>query len=410
MATYNIILDKRYEKKSGKYNVSILLSENKKKIYLNLGIVMNEREYDKVFENRKLTKDSEKIRDEVNKLIIKAKSVYSRIGLTDYKLFRKLMDEDEENSAGQANIRTMTLSELWNEYIQYKQSINTISTGTIDIYRYALRQILKFKGDIKVQEVTSDFLYQFESFYIKTQNSFATLGVHLRTLRAVLKFGMLKSKISSDFVFPFLEYRIRNFQPPKQVLSDSDIQKILEIKEFETHQEEYARNIWLLLYRMHGINFIDLVGLKWTQKQGNYFLITRYKTKNTRRINPRPIKVKISEKIQELLDIVGKETSPYVLGLLHKVDFSESYLKNATKRNRRTINQNLKKISEKIGLQKPLRISHSRDAFATSLKRGGMDILAISEYMNHANPQTTLNHYLDTFDDDKLDEVGKILK
>jgi integrase len=409
MATYNIILDKRYEKKSRKYNVSILITEKKNKIYLNSGLVLSDKEFEKYFQNRKITKESEIIREEVNKLIVKAKSVYARIGLTDLKLFRKLMAEDEMSADKQCDIRNILLSELWDEYILYKQSINTISTGTIDSYRYALRQIIKFKPEIKVVEITSDFLYQFESFYAKTGNSFATLGIHLRTLRAVLKYGIHKRKIPADYVFPFIEYRIRNFQPPKETLTSSEIGKIQEYVDFDTPQEEYSRDIWLLLYRMHGINFIDLIRLQWSHKRGNYFLITRYKTKNTRRINPRPIKIKISEKIQELLDKLGNPDSPYVLGLLHKLEYHENYLKNATKRNRQTINKNLKRLTKKLGLSKPLRISHSRDSFATSLKRGGMDILMIAECMNHANPQTTLNHYLDTFEDDRLDEVGKIL-
>jgi hypothetical protein len=91
---------------------------------------MSDKEFEKYFQNRKITKESEIIREEVNKLIVKAKSVYARIGLTDLKLFRKLLTEDEMPADNQCDIRNILLSELWDEYIMYKQSISSLSNRT----------------------------------------------------------------------------------------------------------------------------------------------------------------------------------------------------------------------------------------------------------------------------------------
>ena len=58
-----------------------------------------------------------------------------------------------------------------------------------------------------------------------------------------------------------------------------------------------------MLYRLNGINFIDLLKLRWDNIQGNRFVFYRHKTLKTRRNNIRPIEVVINSKVQKLLAI-----------------------------------------------------------------------------------------------------------
>ncbi len=46
-------------------------------------------------------------------------------------------------------------------------------------------------------------------------------------------------------------------------MTNDEIKKVAELKEFESKQEEYARDIWLFLYRCNGINFTDLQRMRW---------------------------------------------------------------------------------------------------------------------------------------------------
>jgi hypothetical protein len=67
--------------------------------------------------------------------------------------------------------------------------------------------------------------------------------------------------IPKHYQYPFGKggYCISNFWPKKQVLSNEEIKQIVGFTDFENKNEEYARDIWLFLYRCSGINFTDLL-------------------------------------------------------------------------------------------------------------------------------------------------------
>ena len=56
--------------------------------------------------------------------------------------------------------------------------------------------------------------------------------------------------------------------------------------------------------------------MKWENIVGDYFIFTRWKTRNTRKNNIKPIKSPITNGIKELLISVGDKSSPYILGQL----------------------------------------------------------------------------------------------
>jgi len=45
-------------------------------------------------------------------------------------------------------------------------------------------------------------------------------------------------------------------------MSNEDIQRFIDYDNFESKQEKYARDIWVLLYYCNGINFADLLRMK----------------------------------------------------------------------------------------------------------------------------------------------------
>lgn len=212
--------------------------------------------------------------------------------------------------------------------------------------------------------------------------------------------------IPITYEYPFSQYKIPDFKPPKYVISNNQIQAIIDCKEFDDLWEEYARDVWVLQYRMNGINFIDLLKLRWDQKIGNHFILTRHKTRRTRRNNIRQIQIFISEKIQSSLDKIGDKNSKFVLGQINMEDYNETYLMNRNKKLKTKINYYLKKVGKRLNLSMSLDISMARDAYANTLKRANVNPLKISENMNHSDPRTTQMHYLDMFDQDTLDDAN----
>ena len=79
-----------------------------------------------------------------------------------------------------------------------------------------------------------------------------------------------KRTIPSTFPYPFGKggYSIGSTWPKKQVLKNSEIRKIIALKDFKNAEQEYARDIWLFLYRANGINFADLLRMRWDNIKG----------------------------------------------------------------------------------------------------------------------------------------------
>jgi hypothetical protein len=108
---------------------------------------------------------------------------------------------------------------------------------------------------------------------------------------------------------------------------------------------------------MNGINFVDALKLRWDDQQGNKFVFYRHKTRRTRRNNIRAIEVKVSPKIQELLDKIGDKESSFVLGQISDEEYTEQYLINKNHKLKGKVNHYLKKLGKRLGLSMSLDIS-----------------------------------------------------
>ena len=63
----------------------------------------------------------------------------------------------------------------------------------------------------------------------------------------------------------------------------------MDLKEFDSPEQEYARDIWLLLYRCNGSNFADLLRMRWSNINRKDIRFYRQKTETTRKKNVKQI-------------------------------------------------------------------------------------------------------------------------
>jgi integrase len=414
MSKIKICLRTVHKNKENKYPVCIRITKPKT-VYLQVkGVFMSEKEFNSIFLSNRPTKAASDVRLSYNQLIYRAERIIEILSPFSEKQFRRLFYDDKYNLeipfVKNPN-NSLSLAELFEYCIESKLENGKIGKSTAQNYRYVLRRLLSFQADVNVTDISADWLSRFEKYFLENGiDDFkslkrATLGIVIRTLRSVINYNKQKKRIPSTYEYPFFEYKIPNYIPPKFVISNEEISRIIECTEFKSPREEYARDVWVLLYRMQGINFVDLLQLMWSDLEGNHYVFERHKTRRTRRHNFRPITVQVTEKIKASLDKIGDSSSPFVLGLINQEDYNETYLNNINARWKKNINKHLRKIGERLGLSQKLDIAMARDAYANTLKRAGVDAMKIAEKMNHASPKTTLTHYLDSFDQDTLDAV-----
>jgi len=217
----------------------------------------------------------------------------------------------------------------------------------------------------------------------------------MRNLRTIINyFTHVVKTITKEYEYPFGPggFTVSGYFPSTQVLKEPEIQSIIDLKEFKTKEHEFARDVWVMLYRFNGANFADLLKMKWSQINGNYIFFTRKKTESTRKNNRKPIIVPITEKLKDSIAPVGDKNSPFFLGLL-KEEYDENFFKNRNHKIRQQINQKLKDIGDKLKLSQPLNLGTARDCYANTLDLNNIPLKQISQMLGHSNVVIT-EHYL----------------
>jgi len=386
MATFNIVLDKRTKLKEDKYNLAVRMVNGNDVMYINLQ-KMTESQYDKAFNKKVKDKESREFLDICNGYISKCEKILSELNPFNKEIFRKRFWETDKDKP-----KSLLLNELFDYYMENKENIKPT---TIDSLRYTKNRFENFKAGASVGDVTVIFLRKFEKNEVDKENSRATIDHHMRNLRTIINYFIHYVKaIPKEYEYPFGPggFTVSGYFPSTQVLKEAEIQSIIDLKEFQSDEHKFARDVWVMLYRFNGANFADLLRMKWSQLKGDYIFFTRKKTEDTRKNNRKPIIVPLTDKLKDSIVCVGDKKSPFLLGLLNE-GYDENFFKNRSHKIRQQINQKLTDIGAKLELSRPLNLGSARDCYANTLDKNNTDIKKISQMLGHSNVVIT-EHYL----------------
>jgi len=370
-------------------------------MYINVG-KLTEQQYDKVFVKKFQDKDSIAFRETCNGYISKCEKIFEQLKPFNKTRFREMFKEKDKDAH-----HSLLLSALFDAYIEKDENLKP---KTKDAIKYTRNRLEDFKKGMSVGDVTINFLKRFEKKKMAEGSSQATIDHHMRNLRLVINyFRDVEKIIPTQYEYPFGKGRfsISSFFPNKQVLKESEIRSVIEMKEFVSKGVEYARDIWLLLYRCNGANFADLLRMKWDQSEGDYIVFTRKKTENTRKNNKKDIIVPLTDKLKELIEKIGDKSSPYILGLLNE-GYTDRFFENKNHKIKQIINRDLAKIRAKLKLTTPLQLGKARDAYASTLLRNGESKDDIGQMMGHSNSVVT-EHYLASIDTERTFKINQSL-
>jgi len=409
MATINLRLDKRGNRpdKHGRFNLSVILQHQGEVLYLNVD-KLTEQQYNHVFVKRSLDEKSKEYRQRCDEFLEKAEKIFLSINPFDRQKFRdEFYKEEVKENVIKVEPKEMTFFEMFDYFREYKR-LKPTSKSRMSTAR---NQLEKFKPGLSYKDITADFLHDFEYEISKRGVSPSTISGYMTDIRTVLNYHRNITKlIPQEYNYPFggSGYGIKTFFPSKIVLSAEEIQAIAELTEFETKKQEWARDIWLFLYRCNGINFIDLLAMRWDHIQGGSFRFFRTKTKTTRRSNIKPITAPIDSKLQEVLDKIGVKESPFILGQM-KEGYKDETLTNKSHKLSAIINKELNYITRKLNLSLNLVLDLARDSYATTLNRNGRAINHIAELMGHASPVVTSQHYVGQLTVEQAKDINSCL-
>lgn len=392
MAKFNLYLDTRVEKKGGLYNLTIRVNVGNEQFFLIIS-KMTIVQHHNIFVKTSMDKASIEFRETCTLYINKCEKIYRGQKQFNKDEFRTLFFKKEEESN---NTGSLFLSDLFDQFINENKSLKP---KTQKHFQYTRNVFSNHSPNINVLDINPAYINQFVKTRTKNNVTQSAIDSSLRDLRRIINyFSNENCVIPSSYRYPFGKggYSIQNFFPRKLVMSNDNIKSIIELKEFSSEHEEYAKNIWEILYRCNGINFADLLRMRWDNIKGDYLIFFRKKTETTRKNNKKEIVVPLSNELLALFERVGKKHSPFIIGKLNE-GYADNTFENKSKKMSKQINKDLKSLGTKLGITIPLKLKTARDAYATSLRRAGVSKDDIGEMLGHSNSIVT-EHYLASID------------
>lgn len=280
--------------------------------------------------------------------------------------------------------------------------------GNSMIYDTVLKGLERFAGaNILYHSITADWLKRYEKFLLDEKKSYSTIGIHMRTLRAILneakRIGIIK-----ESVYPFGrdKYEVKTAEGRKMALTLEQIGQIVRYDDGSPATAKY-RDYWLFLYLCNGINVADFVKLKFSNIENGEIFFVRQKTERTTR-SRKEIRAIVTDEMQAIIDRWGNSPLPdnYIFPIL-KGNEDAVTAKKKTQYLTRAINKRMAEIGKKLE-NGNISTYTARHSFATILKRSGANIAYISKSLGHNNLQTT-EHYLASFEKEERQKNASYL-
>ena len=392
--TVTLYLDTRRAKSNGKYPVKLRLYHGTTAKHYRTGIDASEDEFFNAYQSKKPRKEYAELKVKLNAIESKANDSVEDLDPFTFEKFER----KQYGSKGDA----------WNVCSYYKKYIEKLKTedrfGTANSYELSLKSILYFKNNGKeveneylaFHEITPEFLTKYEKWMLENERGLTTVGIYLRSLRAIFNMAIQEGDIKLD-IYPFgkRRYQIPAGRKVRKALSKDDLKVLYNYELPENSEQAKARDFWFFSYQCNGMNIKDLLDLKYKDIQGNSLVFTRSKTKNTTKTNSKPIIVPITDYVKQVIKKYGnintnKENYIFQIYPEGVTEFDKLRIKLNFLR---FINQHIKKLAEAAGVTTDISTYWARHSFTTNAIRSGASMEFIQDSLGHQDMKTTMNYW-----------------
>lgn len=295
--------------------------------------------------------------------------------------FKSKIDKlNDKYKVGNAGIYESTLNAL-TRFKHYKKLKGDKQQAFLsDCIKYKYHSKGEGKKNIEVNdaihfnELTPKFLTDCEEFWRDTEVADATIGIYMRTLRAIVN-NKGGDVYLSGKKYPFGLEDEGKYTIPEGGRRDISIQlsDIWRIENYESnnHSLILARDIFLFQYWGNGMNFGDLCRLRKDDINAMTSEIVFERKKTMKKGKKLLIYVPILPPMQEIINRQGdKSDSPYLFPFLNGIEPTEKNerkIKEAINLALTPINNALKTIAYDLELDSDLSTSYTRNSYITHL-------------------------------------------
>lgn len=400
-----LVLDKRFAKKEGLYPVKLRITFKRESKYYLTGQDMTEEDFvrqrdcellrSKKYIGTKEYAQLSAISKSLNRHVEEANLVIGRMKVFTFDLF--------EGKSGQVTVDSDDVFSAIENKIESLKSEERI--GTAITYENALTSFRKFypKKKLPIGNITVRFLRDYEKWMVSNGSTLTTVGFYLRNLRAVINIMIDNDKQKLD-EYPFgpRRYVIPTKKNSKKALSNDELRKILTYQP-DALEAKYL-SYWLFMYMGNGMNPTDMARLKYSNLRSDRIKFTREKTKRTNRENTL-IEVHLLPQMNDIIASWGNPVSRenYIFPVLD-MDMDALKIKRTVQQFVKQINKYMRRIGEKLEIDKQITTYVARHSFVTKLILEGGTLMEIKSMTGHKSITTT-EGYVGSIEDARLKKI-----
>ena len=385
--TTSIILERRTPTKDNTYPVKLRLTIGRKSRYYGLGHYLSPEDFEKIL-SPKPRMPYKSLKAEIFAELHRSRKILEEMKQVSFERF-KVLFTTKTTGDSVFQYYEITIAEF-NKNQKY---------GTANTYHFAMKSFKDVKNisSLKFSDITPYWLQGYENKMRAKGKSFNTIAMNLRTLRAQFN-RAINDGIVSPEIYPFGnrkngKYAIPESENNKRPLDRTEIQKLSEY--VGNPINEYYRDFFLLSYYLVGLNFMDLLTLRWSDIDGDTIKIIRTKTESSSAKKSK-VTLYISRQARALIDKHGNG-KPYVFNIVSEKS-TPSEIRQKIKNFNRNTNQALKKIAKKLSINRNISVIYARHSAASHAAASNISLADISQALGHKNIKTT-SHYLSSLDE-----------
>lgn len=280
------------------------------------------------------------------------------------------------------NYKKLRTRDQKEEYLQDYKDRKHITTGdnifTVDEVK------------ISWDEITVQFLNEWEAFLLDTGASVSTVAIRMRTFRTLTNNrGGTPYLTGANYPFGVGKYSIQEDAPRETYIKLSDVWKM---EDYTTDNEavKFAIDMFTFQFYGSGLNFKDLCLLRYENVENGEVRFTREKAirRGKRFVNTRiPV-------LPPMINIINrwgnKDMDGYIFPFLNGIEpkkKNEAEIKSRVSELLRTINVNLKTVARELDLPSDLSTNFARHSYMTHMLS--------EEYLNHIIVKQMVGHSTD---------------
>lgn len=395
-ATIKLMLDNK-PLSNGKHAIYLRILKDRKRKNISLGLQCKKEH----FINDELTKKHPNYQLE-NEMLLKLKSRALEI-IRNYQLTQSdfsLKEFEQEFRGIKKNVEINAI-DFFKEIIDELTRSGKI--GNAQAYKGTMNSLIKFKNEaIKFKDITPTFLEKYEVYLRENNNKNGGIKFKMRHLKALYNKARKRNIIPKE-PYPFEEYKFSRLKSESRKIALT-LEEYKKIKNFDFSKHPTlieAHNYFMFSVYARGMNFKDMMHLKWSNIQNDRIYYIRSKTKGK-------LNLEIIPPLEEILNYYKNQNrdTEYVFPILLKDDLTPTQIYNRRHKVIRRYNRKLKEIAKLAGLKKKPTSYVARHTFATVLKMTGTPIEKITEMMAHGDVSVTIA-YLKEFSNEDLDKESR---